>query len=634
MRILVVDNYDSFTYNLVDYLRRGARALGVFADVTVVRNDAMLDDVPLDTTDRFDSVVISPGPGTPHNADDLGITSAVLEHYPGPILGVCLGMQAMVTHLGGEVGFAPEAVHGRTTAVRHKGGALFAGLSHPHRVVRYHSLCATRMPEELAVTAVTDDPDQVVMAVEHRQRPWWGVQFHPESIGDSARLTLIENFLQLARDHARDAAQSKFSVRRLGRAVAPERIKLKGAKFWLDTGGFIILGDASGPRAKHVSYDLATAERDFFDAWKDAFQRERVPAKAEPIPGCPFALGWVGHLGYELGQLCGAREMPDYPGPDAQLVFCDRAVVIDPNKGETYLLSFAGDDEWEPNFSPGGASDDAASSRLGNISPVHGDAKYLDLIRRAQEYIRRGESYEVCLTNRLEMPALDNPWETFVELRRHNPTGRTGYLDFGDTQLISTTPECFLTADADGLIMSKPIKGTRPRGIDTHDDREIAAELATCEKDYSENLMIVDLVRNDLARVCDDIQVPRLCDVETYPTVHQLVSTVTGRLRDGETTIDALRAAFPGGSMTGAPKIRSMQIISELENTWRGPYSGALGYLSLNGAADFSMVIRSIVNTPKGASYGVGGAILHLSDPDEELEETRVKARVLKGMGQ
>ena len=627
MRILVVDNFDSFTYNLVDYLRHGARAFGLSADTTVVTNDVELDSAELAA---FDAAVISPGPGTPHNPDDIGLSAAVLDSFRGPILGVCLGMQAMVTWLGGAVGLAPEPVHGRTTPIRHTGGALFAGIDSPHEVVRYHSLCAVEVPAELAVTAVTDDAAAIPMAVEHRARPWYGVQFHPESIGDSARTRLVENFLAIARDHQRALANGAFSVRTLGRAVDPAAVAQQlrpGNSFWLDAGGFIILGEG----ARHLTYDVESNSADFFDAWNDAVRARRVDASAEPIPGCPFALGWVGYLGYELGKLCGAGEMPRYPGPDAQLMFCERAIVIHPDRDETYLLSFAGDDEWEIAEPVRRQPPRPAAAARPTPIPVHLETDYLALIRRAQELIRRGESYEVCLTNRLELPQLADPLAAFATLRENNPTGRTGYLDFGNLQLLSTTPELFLAADAAGTVTSKPIKGTRPRGTaDT--DADIAAELAGCEKDRSENLMIVDLVRNDLARVCDDIAVPQLCEVETYPTVHQLVSTVTGKLRAGHTPIDALRAAFPGGSMTGAPKRRTMQIISELEGTWRGPYSGAFGYLSLNGAADFSMVIRTLVNTEAGASYGVGGAILHLSDPAEEWEETRVKARVLEGL--
>lgn len=180
---------------------------------------------------------------------------------------------------------------------------------------------------------------------------------------------------------------------------------------------------------------------------------------------------------------------------------------------------------------------------------------------------------------------------------------------------------------------SKPIKGTRPRGATPEEDAAIARELATNPKDRAENLMIVDLVRNDLARGAQPatVQVDKLFDVETYATVHQLVSTVSAELGEKD-PVDCVRAAFPGGSMTGAPKIRTMDIIDELESGPRGIYSGGLGYFSLDGAVDLSMVIRTLVLTPGHLEYGVGGAILALSDPDAEWEEIRVKTRPLLGL--
>lgn len=222
------------------------------------------------------------------------------------------------------------------------------------------------------------------------------------------------------------------------------------------------------------------------------------------------------------------------------------------------------------------------------------------------------------------------PLAAYLALRGANPTAYGAYLQLGDTSILSSSPERFITIDSAGYVESKPIKGTRPRGRTAQEDQEIIAELRSNPKDRAENLMIVDLVRNDLARgaLPTTVKTSKLFDVETYATVHQLVSTVSAELGP-RSPIECVRAAFPGGSMTGAPKLRTMEIIDELEAAPRGIYSGGLGYFSLDGAVDLSMVIRTLVIQNNHVEYGVGGALLALSDPEAEWEEIRVKSRPL-----
>ena len=267
------------------------------------------------------------------------------------------------------------------------------------------------------------------------------------------------------------------------------------------------------------------------------------------------------------------------------------------------------------------------------LTTRHSDDAYLKLIGEAKAQIAAGNIYQLCLTNQLTATHNLDPLDVFYRLRELNPAPYSGYLRVGDFALVSSSVEQFLTANRVGLLQTKPIKGTRARSPETtpEADEVVAAELASDIKERAENLMIVDLMRNDLAIVCepDSVRVSKLFEVETYPTVHQLVSTIEGQIRPGLSHLDAIEAMFPGGSMTGAPKIRAVELIEQFEGGPRGTYSGLFGYLGHFGHTDIAMVIRSIVFEGDSLSIGIGGGITSDSHPESELAETKLKARAL-----
>jgi para-aminobenzoate synthetase component 1 len=253
---------------------------------------------------------------------------------------------------------------------------------------------------------------------------------------------------------------------------------------------------------------------------------------------------------------------------------------------------------------------------------------YETAVRRAVEYIHAGDCFQVNLSQRLLTPLREHPLELYARLRERNPAPFSAYFDLGGFQILSASPERFLRVHADGEVETRPIKGTRPRGRTPEDDAANIRDLATSAKDRAENVMIVDLLRNDIGKVCEfgSVRVPRVCEVETFRFVHHLVSEVRGKLKPGCTPLDLLLAAFPGGSITGAPKVRAMEIIAELEPTARGPYCGSLGWIGFDGAMDTNILIRTFTAGRGWLQFPVGGGIVADSDPAREYEETLHKA--------
>lgn len=442
------------------------------------------------------------------------------------------------------------------------------------------------------------------------------------------------------------------ALRRLDWMPDPERafVHIYGQSrnaFWFDSsvGGerarFSYMGDSEGPLAAAVTYDVELGEvrveragevevrsESIFDYLERELGRLR-PISAE----LPFDCGFAGYLGYELKAECDGAAAHRASTPDAAFTLADRLIAFDHQERHTYLLSLSEADPWigqtERRLAelPGLAAPRASSSRP--LVPRRLRQRYREDIEACKRYLSAGHSYEICLTSVLETGTDADPLELYRALRRANPAPFASYLRFGDLAVLSSSPERFLSVDRDGRAETRPIKGTSPRGATPAADARLASALRGDSKSRAENVTIVDLMRNDLGRVCEigSVEVSDLMAVESYETVHQLVSGVSGRLRPDLGPLDAVRACFPPGSMTGAPKRRTMEIIDELEEAARGVYSGAIGWFGAGGASDLSVAIRTIVLDRGAVKIGAGGAIVVDSDPDEEFEEMLLKAR-------
>jgi para-aminobenzoate synthetase component 1 len=385
------------------------------------------------------------------------------------------------------------------------------------------------------------------------------------------------------------------------------------------------------------------------------------PQSAIRNPQLPFTGGWAGLFGYELArslETIPSARIDEFQIPALAVGLYDVVIAFDHLERKSWIVS-----QGLPERDPPARRERAATrlatfrerlaaradgnhrareSRIlapnelapqfpthvgGNLTSDFSADGYRHAVRQAIEYILAGDIFQVNLSQRLLHPATAPSIELYCRLRERNPAPFAGYLDGGDWQVVSASPERFIKVD-NGHVETRPIKGTRGRTRRPEADMFSGAELRASEKDRAENVMIVDLLRNDLSRTCrpKSVHVSQLCGLETYEYVQHLVSVVEGELADGRTPLDLLRASFPGGSVTGAPKIRAMEIIAELEPTVRGAYCGSLGYIGVNGQMDTSILIRTITASRGWWQLPVGGAIVAQSDPREEYDETWHKA--------
>ncbi|KAF4333980.1 para-aminobenzoate synthase [Fusarium beomiforme] len=764
IRALIIDHYDSYTNNILQLLQGTQQRVDGKSypewNVAIVRFDQFSwDYFSSEILPHLDAIILSPGPGTPHREADFGFNSRLIREANIPILGICLGHQGIGTTFGANIIHTPNIKHGQICQIHHKDNGILRGLPQRFDGVRYNSLVLDieDVPSELQVTAWTYDPEnpskKVLMGLQHRQRPIFGTQWHPESICSAHGKQIISNFRDIVIDFwSTSNPRNQWTRRWIGdNASLPDHIleqnvvieqtptentfsPPKGSAYYIKSAPVgrgpppqvvfqtLCRGrspdgeawlDSAKVRDSHsrnsylssasftLSYSTKSKCVSFFQngkktksqrldvtywAWLDRFQQETILGNTEALdaevlnqetdPGQPLLqVGLVGYFGYELKResLPGYRFTPpdeqdvSFKHSDSELLFANTVLRLDNYTGEWTIFSLIRRGEEDPIGDAISAStkigidETQFASNLAQVreifdappSPPYiqahplpefvaldNEGSYSRTIQAAQDFIREGESYELTLTTKFKAksPEVDS-YSLYLDLRERNPAPYSAFIHFAahDKTILSSSPERFISVDSDRVAEMKPIKGTLAVHPDPIEDERRKHQLATDVKELAENLMIVDLIRSDLHNISPStsISVPKLLHVETYQTVHQLVTTIQSKIASSVGGVQVIERCFPPGSMTGAPKLRSVQILDSLENQReRGIYSGSIGYICASGAVDQSVVIRTIVRSGNDLELGAGGAITWLSEADKEWDEVMVKANaVARGKG-
>ena len=365
--------------------------------------------------------------------------------------------------------------------------------------------------------------------------------------------------------------------------------------------------------------------------------RLNLESRVENLSGIPYCGGAMGYFAYDLGrriEKLPERAQNDLGVPEMAVALYDWAVVVDHHKRRAWLAGQCRSPEtsriWNDLERAFRSAAQLRLPRYRTMSPIHANmdkAAYARAFEQIKKYIRDGDCYQVNLAQRFDVEVAGDPWDVYLHMRKSNPAPFAAFLRLPGLAVLSSSPERFLNV-VDGQVETKPIKGTIRRSPYAYEDKALAAQLLESEKDRAENLMIVDLLRNDIGKTCQigSVAVPKLFALESFATVHHLVSTVTGRLDPGRHVLDLLRGCFPGGSITGAPKVRAMEIIEELEPHRRGVYCGSIGYVGFDGNVDTNIAIRTAVISDQKLYYWAGGGIVSDSQLDAEYDETFAKA--------
>ncbi|KAK4962595.1 para-aminobenzoate synthase, (PABA) [Elasticomyces elasticus] len=731
--ILYIDAYDSFSNNIIALLRHN---LPVTVESIKIDDSRFVlnDDAFQKYLNNFNALVVGPGPGHPANSKDVGLIGKLWtlpDECIIPVLGICLGFQNLALVFGGIIERLNEPRHGLVRHLIHCDRDIFSGIGELD-ATQYHSL-QVRLRHDIEVDHSADpwtparrckqlvplawdlgdlDNGPILMAARHCHKPFWGVQYHPESICSTGGPELIQNWWVEAsrwndgQGRKCDVTPSMVSRKPLfeqptaglehhapsvvrwravpygdkkdaAGVVNVLRDQCEGAEPILlesgvrddkpinpETGRFSIIGlpTKNALQLRWSTTDrLLTLEAEGKVVYSKQMEISGVFAAIESImsehkAGCgpndvPFWGGLVGYMSYEAG--LESIEVPpaalENARPDVWLVLVERSVIVDHVEHCTYIQSISENDEiWLDHVVELVQKPNRHTSKLPASKPdgmiISGPDKdeYCAKVSACQQQLRAGESYELCLTDQTFIRNSAKPWALYQRLREANPAPFGAHFHFADAEkkqeldLISSSPERFLSWSRDGRCQFRPIKGTVKKEAGM--TRKKAEEILRSEKEQAENLMIVDLIRHDLNGVegVRDVCVPKLMQVEEYTTVYQLVSVIEGQLDTTAPTTAALANSLPPGSMTGAPKKRSCELLGAIEATSgpRGLYSGVLGYFDVGGGGDFSVIIRSAFKWCEEGVWrvGAGGAVTALSEPDAEWEEMLAKRQSLMGV--
>lgn len=612
----------------------------------LIKNDEMtLEEV---RNLSFDNIIISSGSGT--YKDELGISASLFDEFDCPILGLGLMTTVLYNKHGGNIIQSPSAF-AKESQLRFKENILFKGLKNNSKIVRYHCLaCEDKDLKDIEVIAWAEDG--IVMAIKDKTKAHYCLQFQLDSICTENSYQVLRNFLTLSKT-GKEFLYYQVENTELDMEEVFDLVSLEDENLmWLDSSKIVeglsrysILASASEKRGHFVKYyindklieeSLTGEVKEYKQMDIFSYLRDKINF-VEPVRDLPFdfQLGYVGYLGYELKELAGYGGRHRSNLPDAYLMYSDRALVYDHIEEKLYILSYSDDLDWQDkvleqiNAKSLAAPSDFSEKPYPKFYFEKSKDEYIDDINKCQELIGNSEAYGICLTTKLIIEDKIDANTYYKILRKISPAPYTALINFKDLSLASSSMERFVKLDRDKLVESKPIKGTVRRGANPKEDQELIDGLKNNRKTREENIMVIDSLRGDLAQVCQpaSVEVTKFLAVETYATLHQLVTSIQGRLDDEKDLFDLIEALIPGGSMTGVPKKRSLEILESLESSARGPYSGSIGYISNCGTVDLNIVIRTAVIEKDKASIGVGGAIIDGSVAEDEFQEILLKAK-------